>query len=139
LPWGSLGWLGGGYRLAAEARHDRALKVLDHVAQAPELIGDPLVLGDLILDLLEPLYDLLGDRAEFRTLWHLAPALELHGIVVERPPGTMSTSMINNTPRSWVIVQRAVGVSSNQLAPSSSLGDTLAPSEAGSRCAGHLA
>jgi len=88
LPRGSLGWLGRGYRLAAEARPDRALKVLHRVAQAPELIGNPLVLGDLILDLLEPLYDLLGDRADIRTLWHLAPALELPGIVVERPPGT---------------------------------------------------
>ena len=69
---------------------DLALKVLDHVAQAPELIGKPLVLGDLILDLLEPLYDLLGDRADIRTLWHLAPALELHGIVVECPAGSRS-------------------------------------------------
>jgi hypothetical protein len=88
LAWGSFGWLGGGYRLAAEARHDRALKLGHHVAQARELIGDPLVLGEVILDLLEALYDLLGDRADIRTLWHLAPALELPGIVVERPPGT---------------------------------------------------
>jgi hypothetical protein len=87
LPSGSLGRLGSGYLLAAEARHDRALKVCHHVAQAPELIGKPLVVGDLILDLLEPLYDLLGDHADIRTLWHLAPALELHGIVVERPAG----------------------------------------------------
>jgi len=88
LAWGSLGWLGGGYRLAADARHDRALKLGHHVAQASELIGDPLVVGELILDLLEPLYELFGDRADIRTLWHLAPALKLHGIVVERPPGT---------------------------------------------------
>jgi hypothetical protein len=37
--------------LATEARDDCALKVLDHVPQAPELVGKPLVLGDLILDL----------------------------------------------------------------------------------------
>ena len=41
-----LGWLGGGDRLAAQARQDRALELVHRVAQALKLIGDPLVLVD---------------------------------------------------------------------------------------------
>jgi len=102
LAWGSLGWLGGGYRLAADARHDRALKLGHHVAQASELIGDPLVVGELGLDLLEPLDDLLGDRADIRTLWHLAPALEIarHRSRARAGHTSTITSTSNETPRS---------------------------------------
>jgi hypothetical protein len=87
LPAGLPGRLSSGYLLAADARNDLALKVLHHVAQSPELIDKPPAVGDLVLDLLEPLEELLGDHADIRPLWHLAPALELHGIVVERPVG----------------------------------------------------
>src|SRR3954447_23655094 len=68
LASGWLGWLGRGYGLPASARQDCALKVLHGVAQARQLIVNRLVLGDLILDLLEARYDLLGDRTDIRTL-----------------------------------------------------------------------
>src|SRR4051812_42331632 len=69
---------------AAGAREDRALEVLDRVAQAPELVGDSLIPAGAVLDLLEALCELFGDRADVRTLWHLAPALGLCGVVLER-------------------------------------------------------
>ena len=66
---------------ATEARHDCALKVHDDVAQALELDGKPLVLSELLFDLLQPLFDLLDNVADVPTSWHFAPALEPGGIV----------------------------------------------------------
>ena len=57
---------------------------LRHVAHALELIGESLVLAELIFDLLQPRLDLLDDHADVGALRHLAPLLELRGIVVDR-------------------------------------------------------
>jgi hypothetical protein len=70
--------------VAANARYDRALEIFRHIAHALELIGKSLVLAELIFDLLQPRLDLLDDHADVRALRHLAPLLELRGIVVDR-------------------------------------------------------
>jgi hypothetical protein len=49
---------------AAEARDDRVLKIRHDVAQAFELIDNPLVLAELILNLFEPRFDLGDDHAD---------------------------------------------------------------------------
>jgi hypothetical protein len=61
---------------AAEARHDRVLEVHQYVAQPLELIDKPLVLAELILNLLQPRFDLVNDHADVRTSRHLIPALD---------------------------------------------------------------
>jgi hypothetical protein len=73
------GRLGRGWVSAAEARHECALKIRNDVAQALELIGEPLVLAELIFDLLEPRFDLVDDHADIPTSWHLTPALDCAG------------------------------------------------------------
>jgi hypothetical protein len=70
---------------AGDAGHDRALEILCDVADALELVGETLVLAELIFDLLQPRLDLLDDHADVGALRHLAPLLELRGIVVDRP------------------------------------------------------
>ena len=52
------------------------LEVHNHLAQALQLIDEPLVLAELILNLLQPHSDLVNDRADVRTFRHLAPALD---------------------------------------------------------------
>jgi len=61
---------------AAEARQDRVLKVDNYLVQALALIDKPPVLAELILNLLEPRFDLVNDHADVRTSRHLAPALD---------------------------------------------------------------
>jgi hypothetical protein len=75
---GSVG-LAAGWMPAAEPRNDGTLKVHRHVAQALELNRKPLVLTELIFDLLQPLLDLLDNHVEVPTSWHLAPALDCAG------------------------------------------------------------
>jgi hypothetical protein len=74
-PAGLPGWLSSGYLLAADARNDLALKVLHHIAQSPELIDKSPAVGDLVLDLLEPLEELLGDHADIRRFGISLPRL----------------------------------------------------------------
>jgi hypothetical protein len=64
---------------AAEARHDRVLKVHKYLAQALAVIDKPLVLAELILNLLKPRFDLVNDHADVRTSRHLTPALDSAG------------------------------------------------------------
>jgi hypothetical protein len=59
------GRLGGGRGAAAETRHDRVLKIHHDLTQALELIDKPLMLTELILDLLQPHFDL--PRRSLRT------------------------------------------------------------------------
>ncbi len=61
---------------AAEARHDRLLKVHNHLAQVLKLIDKPPVLAELILNLLEPRFDLVNDHPDVRTSRHFTPALD---------------------------------------------------------------
>src|SRR3954447_12217882 len=70
--------------MTGQARPPRHAPTPDRVAQAPELVGVSLIPAGAVLDLLEALCELFGDRADVRTLWHLAPALGLCGVVLER-------------------------------------------------------
>jgi hypothetical protein len=69
----------------AHPRSRRTLETGQRVAQALKLIAEPLVLAELVFDLLDPSLYLLGNRAHIRNLWHLTPALELRHIVGDRP------------------------------------------------------
>jgi hypothetical protein len=52
------------------------LEAHNDLAQALELIDKPLVLAELILNLLQPRFDLVNDHADVRTSRHLTPALD---------------------------------------------------------------
>ena len=57
----------------ANPRSGRPLKLAQRAAQALELIVEPLVLRELIFDLLDARLDVLGDRADVGNLGHVTP------------------------------------------------------------------
>src|SRR5207248_3226013 len=57
----------------ANPRSGRTLKTTQRTAQTLELIVEPLVLRELIFDLLDARLDVLGDRADVGDLGHVSP------------------------------------------------------------------